>query len=202
VKLYSNETGANCRRVAIYLKEKGLSLEIQYMNLSSGELKTPEFRKVNPAGLVPVLELDDGTYIPESTAIIEYLEEIHPKPCLIGQTPVQRARVRAIEMVASDLGVLTIAAAQHSHPMFATRLAQVPAVAAALQKSVDEHMQTLETHLGDKPYLLGSDVTIADIVLFPLFQTCRERLKLPYAEGFPKLLAWYARFSERPSAKY
>jgi glutathione S-transferase len=202
VKLYSNETGANCRRVAIYLAEKGLRIQTVFMSLSSGELKTLEFRKINPAALVPVLELDDGTHIPESTAIIEYLEELHPEPCLIGRTPVERARVRAIERVGSDLGVLTIAAAQHSHPMFASRVAQVPAVAAALQNSIDDHLKTLQAHLGDQPYLAGTQPTIADIVLFPLFQTCRERLKLPYAENFPKLLEWYALFRARPSAAY
>ena len=201
MKLYSNETGANCRRVAIFLAEKGLSIETVYMSLSSGELKSPEFRKINPAGLVPVLELSDGTHIPESTAIIEYLEERFPTPCLIGKTEEQRARVRAVERIASDLGVLTIAAAQHSHPMFATRLTQVPAVAAALQLSIDLHLQALQAHMGTSPFLTGDEVTVADIVLYPLFYTCRERLKTPFADGFPPLLDWYARFGVRPSAR-
>lgn len=201
MKLYSNPTGANCRRVAIYLMEKGLTIETVAMNLSSGELKTPEFRAINPAGMVPVLELDDGSHLPESTAIIEYLEELHPEPSLIGHTPAQRARVRALERIASDLGVVTIAAVQHSHPYFAARLTQVPAVATALQGLVDQHLAALEAHIADHPYLAGDSITTADIVLFPLFQTCRERMKIPYAEGYPRLSAWYDRFRVRPSAQ-
>ncbi|ARR55447.1 glutathione S-transferase [Rhizorhabdus wittichii DC-6] len=202
MKLHTNRTGANCRRVAIYLAEKGLAIEAVHLDLSSGELKTPAFRAINPAGLVPVLELDDGSYLPESTAIIEYLEELHPEPCLIGTTPRHRAHVRAIERIASDLGVLTIAAMQHTHPYFAARLKQEPSVGAALQGLLDQHLTTLERHIGDFPFLAGERLTIADIVLFPLFQTCRERMGIPFGAEQPRLSAWYDRFAKRPSAQY
>lgn len=201
MRLYSNATGANCRRVAIYLAEKGLEIETIDMDLSSGELKTPAFLAKNPAGLVPVLELDDGTHIVESTAIIEYLEELHPAPNLIGETPVRRARVRAAERVASDLGVVTIAAMQHSHPFFAARVTQVPAVAEALQKSVDQQIDVLEALIGDSPFLAGDEATIADIVLFPLIYTCRERLNVPFAVDRTRLSAWYDRFKARRSVE-
>jgi len=202
MKLYTNPTGANCRRVAIYLAEKGISIEAVNLDLSSGELKTPEFRAINPAGLVPVLELDDGSHIPESTAIIEYLEELHPEPSLIGETPRIRAHVRVLERISSDVGVLTIAAMQHTHHYFASRLKQEPAVGAALQGLVDQHLATLEQYIGDAPFLAGDSLTVADIVLFPLFQTCRERMKTPYAQNYPRLSAWYGRFAARPAAQY
>jgi glutathione S-transferase len=202
MKLYGNATGANCRRVAVYLVEKGLTLDTENMDLSSGVLKTPAFLAMNPAGMVPVLELDDGSYLPESSAILEYLEELHPTPAMIGDTPAQRGRVRAIERVASDLGVLTIATYMHSHPMFAARLTQVPAVAEASQVMVDQHLKVLEAYIGDNAFLAGDSPTTADCTLFPLFQTCRVRLKAPFGMDQPKLSAWYERFEKRPSAAY
>jgi glutathione S-transferase len=58
---------------------------------------------LNPAGKIPVLELDDGRALSESAAIIEYLEEIHPEPPMIGTDSVRRAKVRALERISADL---------------------------------------------------------------------------------------------------
>ena len=84
----------NPRKMRVYLAEKGLQLPIKELDLRAGEQRTPEFRQKNPFAGVPILELDDGTVIAESLAIIEYLEEVYPEPPLLGPTPVQRALVR------------------------------------------------------------------------------------------------------------
>lgn len=202
MKLYGNATGANCRRVAIYVAEKGLALKIENLDLTPAVIKTPNFLAKNPAGQVPVLELDDGSFLPESSAIIEYLEELHPSPPMIGETPAARARVRMIERIASDLGVLTIAWAQHTHPMFATRLTQVPAAGEALKPMIANLLAILEVHIGAAPFLAGDHVSVADFTLYPLFQTCWQRLQIPFGEDQPRLSAWYERFLLRPSAAY
>lgn len=91
-------------RVRAALNLKGLSYEYTAYVLREGETRTPEFRARNPAGLVPVLELEDGSHIPQSLAIIEWLEETHPEPPLLPSDPLGRARVRALScMVASEL---------------------------------------------------------------------------------------------------
>src|SRR5574340_1452465 len=105
MKLYDFGHAPNPRKVRIYLAEKGLTLPIETVNSAAGESHTPEFLKKNPLGGVPVLELDDGSFLTESLAIIEYLEELHPNPPMIGISPVERARVRELERMA-DLGVL------------------------------------------------------------------------------------------------
>ena len=114
MKLHGNTIGSNCRRVTIYLAEKGLDLELVEVDLASGEHKTAAFLARNPAGLIPVLELDDGSYIPESSAIVEYLEDIHPQPSMIGETPELRGKVRAVERIASDLAIIAGTMLQHS----------------------------------------------------------------------------------------
>ena len=90
---------ANPRRVKIYLAEKGLK-DIEQVDFLPpfNELRSPAFLAKNPAGRIPVLELDDGTWLPESDAIIEYLEELYPEPPMLGTTPLERAWVRAFSL--------------------------------------------------------------------------------------------------------
>src|SRR5512144_2168168 len=105
MKLYDFPFAPNPRKLRVYLGEKGIEIPRVVVNIVKGEQNTPAFRAKNPMGGVPVLELDDGSCLRESLAIIEYLEELHPEPPMIGTTPLERARVRALERTA-DLGVL------------------------------------------------------------------------------------------------
>src|SRR5262249_12632091 len=95
--------GVNPRRVTIYLAEKGIDVERVAVNAAAGEHKQPAFLAKNPAGRLPVLELDDGRTITESAAIVEYLEELHPNTPMIGTDPATRAQVRALERIGNDL---------------------------------------------------------------------------------------------------
>jgi glutathione S-transferase len=202
MKLYGNTVGSNCRRVTIYLAEKGLDLELVEVDLATGEHKTAAFRAKNPAGLIPVLELDDGSYIPESSAIVEYLEDIHPEPSMTGDTPEVRGKVRAIERIASDLAIVAGTMLQHSHPGFAGRIKQVPAVAEVMRANASQQLAVLEEHIGEKPFLVTDRPTIADVTLFSFTQAFRVRMNTTLTEGYPRLSAWYERFEKRPSAAF
>ena len=101
--LYQVARGANVRRLIIYMAEKGIDIPRHEVDVATGEHKSPAFLAMNPAGRVPVLETDDGRFISESAAIMEYLEELHPDPPMIGTTPGERAHVRAVERIANDL---------------------------------------------------------------------------------------------------
>jgi glutathione S-transferase len=74
----------------MYLAEKGITVPYEALGLHK-ENRTPEFRRRNPVGTLPVLELDDGTCISESIAICRYFEELHPDPPLFGSTPQEKA---------------------------------------------------------------------------------------------------------------
>src|SRR5258708_20728825 len=82
------------RRVTLYLNEKRIILDRQEVDLRGMENRSPDFLAKNPAGNVPVLELNDGSYLPQSGALIEYLEELYPAPPMIGRPPDERAQVR------------------------------------------------------------------------------------------------------------
>ena len=82
-----------CRKVRVALKEKGLPFELKLENVWE---RREEFLRLNPAGKVPVLVEADGTAIPDSTAITEYLQEVQPQPDLLGASPAQRAETRRL----------------------------------------------------------------------------------------------------------
>src|SRR5690348_5694187 len=116
MKVYDFVGAPNPKKLRVYLAEKGLSIPCVPVNIVSGENRTPEFLRKNPLGGLPVLELDDGSHLTESLAIIEYLEELHPTPPMLGTTPRERARVRELERIA-ELGVLNAVATyfQNTH---------------------------------------------------------------------------------------
>ena len=114
----------------------------------------------------PLLELDDGSVIAESLAIIEYLEELHPDPPLFGTTPFERAQVRVWERRA-EFGVLLQGTRRflHTSPYFAERIEQSPKVAEEAGQVLSERLSLFNTHLQDNEWLAGA-YSVADISLF------------------------------------
>ena len=105
MRLYYFPVAPNPTKVRLYLAEKGIGVEQIAVDLRAGEQQSPDFLRKNPMGKLPVLELDDGTAVNESLAIIEYFEELHPDPPMIGRTPEERLKVRALERHC-DIGIL------------------------------------------------------------------------------------------------
>ena len=97
MKLYDFGPAPNPTKVRVYLAEKGVEIPRVTVNLLKSEQNEPAYLAVNPLGAVPALELDDGTTLCESLAIMEYIEELHPDPPMIGREPVERARVLLAE---------------------------------------------------------------------------------------------------------
>ena len=120
MKVYDFVGAPNPKKLRVYLAEKGITIPCQQVNIVTGENRNAEFLKKNPLGGLPVLELDDGSHLTESLAIIEYLEDLHPTPPMIGTTPLERARVRELERIC-ELGVLSSVAQifQNTHPFMA-----------------------------------------------------------------------------------
>jgi maleylpyruvate isomerase len=94
--LYGHALSSASYRVRIALGLKGLPFTSVLLDLRAGEQRHEKFLQINSQGFVPALVLDDGTVLTQSAAIIEYLDEIHPRPPLLPQTPAARARVRAL----------------------------------------------------------------------------------------------------------
>jgi len=85
--------------VRIALNLKGLAYDPAFVHLAKGEHRQARYTAVNPQALVPTLELDDGTRLNQSLAIIEYLETLRPQPALLPADALGRARVRGLALL-------------------------------------------------------------------------------------------------------
>ena len=104
MRLYTYFRSSAAFRVRIALNLKGLAYEPRFVHLAKGEHRKPEFTEVNAQALLPTLELDDGTRLNQSLAIIEYLEEKHPQPPVLPKDGLGKARVRSLSyLIASEI---------------------------------------------------------------------------------------------------
>src|SRR5262249_29404307 len=103
LKLYNFHASSTSYRTRIVLNLKGLAYEYVPVRLDKGEHLLGHYREVNPMCGVPTLEVD-GTRLYQSSAIIEYLDEIYPEPPLLPKDAVGRAQVRALyAIIGSDM---------------------------------------------------------------------------------------------------
>ena len=105
MKLWDCQMAANPRRARIFITEKGLAIPTQEVNILAGENLSPEYLRINPWGLLPALELDDGTVITEAPCIFRYLETLHPQPNLLGHDALETARIGAWERFGEHHGI-------------------------------------------------------------------------------------------------
>jgi maleylacetoacetate isomerase/maleylpyruvate isomerase len=99
LKLYTYFRSSAAFRVRIALNLKSLAYQPVFIHLAKGEHRQPAYAAINPQALVPTLELDDGTRLTQSLAIIEYLDTLKPQPALLPAPPLERARVRALALL-------------------------------------------------------------------------------------------------------
>ena len=104
MKLYNYFRSSASFRVRIALHIKGLPYDYLPVHLLRGEHHDPAYASLVGDALVPALVTDEGAVLPQSMAIMEYLEELHPSPALLPSTPLARARVRGLaQMVACEI---------------------------------------------------------------------------------------------------
>jgi len=205
MKLYVFPVAPNPTKVRLYLAEKtagGALIDLPQVtvNLLKGEQREPVHLARNPFGRLPVLELDDGSYLLESLAIIEYLEECYPDPPMLGRTALERARVRELERIA-ELGVLLPVGRIIHATNSPLGLAPNPAVAAHFRSALPEALRVLDARLSDgRPFAAGDRPSIADCTLAAAFQFARFG-GVEIDPGFQNLAQWDTRYRERPIAK-
>ncbi len=172
-KLYVTRTAPNPRKALILLASKGIDIDdmddidVIDIDFAANEQMSEAFTKINPMQTVPVLTLDDGTVLNDSQAVCEYLDRVYGERSVMGNDVVQRAQVCSMRRIA-EFEVLYnfMLAFQHSHPSKAQRVEQVPEfVAPSIARAV-KALAYFETILDGHEYLVGDQLSFADIVLY------------------------------------
>jgi glutathione S-transferase len=197
MKLYVDQDGSapSPRRVRMYLAEKGLDVPLVRLALHQ-ENRTAEFRRKNPIGTLPVLELDDGTCISESIAICRYFEELHPEPSLFGRTPLEKAEIEMWTRRAEHYLYLLIDLASHFRQKPETRAAAQEFDAWAAQSA-----RFLDGVVRGRAFLAADRLTMADIFAFGALDYGVRFAGFAIAAELGHLRAWYETMAARPSAK-
>lgn len=150
-------------RVRIALNLKGIQVPETMIDLDRGDQHEPQFRKLNPMGAVPALILQDGTVLTQSLAILEFLDETETLPPLLPQSPVERARARALcAITAAD-----------THPLVVPRVQAYlgahdwaePARMEWARHWFSKGLDAYERQVGPGPFCCGPEPGMADACL-------------------------------------
>ena len=190
----------NPRRVRIFAAEKGIELSSKEVSIPKREQKAPDYVAKNPRGQTPILELDDGTVIAESVAIMRYLEAEQPDPPLFGTTAREIAEIemwnRRVEMI---LMPAIAAVWVHTHPFTAALPGRNVEWGESNRPRVVEGMRFFDGSLEGREYLAGSAFSAADILLLTTVDFAKF-IGLDIPSECANLLRWHERVSARPSA--
>ncbi|MBW2314033.1 MAG: glutathione S-transferase family protein [Deltaproteobacteria bacterium] len=202
MKLY-NSIGPNPRVVRIFFAEKGVEVPMEAVDLMGGENRQAPYLERNPAGQLPCLELDDGSYLSEILAICEYIDEKHPEPALIGTTAEERAETRMWTR-RIDLGVAENIFGGFRYaeglPLFKDRMRTIPAAADDLKANAQDKLEWLDGQLAGREWVCGDRYTVADILLFGVVEFAGS-VGQPLRDGLTWLPGWFERVAKRSAVE-
>ena len=208
MKLYDYSGAANARRVRVFLAEKGISIPSEQIDIALGANLDKTYLDKVPRGLVPALEIDDGSILDESVAICRYIERLHPVPNLMGMDPLEEARIESWERRCERDGFLPAAHAfREVAPLFVDRavpgampsLPQIPELAERGRTLVAAFFSMLNERLSTSHYVAGDRFTIADITALVTIGFAKWS-RIDIEPDQTDLLRWYKEVRARPSA--
>jgi glutathione S-transferase len=202
VKLYNHSLAPNPRRVRIFAAEKGIELALEEIDILAGQSRLPQFLTKNSSGAVPVLELDDGSYLSESVAICRYLEGLQPEPNLLGRDLREQAEVerwnRRMEL---ELFAPIGRTFQNTNPIFQKRIKQFPEYGEAQRAIVYQRLERMDHELDGQEFITSDRFTIADITALVAIDFGLRLADIQIASSLIHLTSWHETVSKRASAK-
>jgi glutathione S-transferase len=205
LKLFIFPVAPNPTRVRLYLAEKregGATPDVEEVtvNLREKEQNSPRHRLRNPLEKLPVLEIADGEYLTESSAIIEYLEELAPTPSMIGTDATARARTREWDRIV-EIGILRPIVEIVHATVSPLGLPPNPEVAAHCREQLSHLLDRVNERLADgRPMLMGDAASIADCTLAAALQFGRMgQVEIPASHEH--IARWDRTFRQRASAQ-
>lgn len=205
MKLYTVPVAPNPTKVMLYLAERAkagtaLPVEQKIVNTLKGRQREPEHLARNPFGTLPVLELDDGSYLRESLAIIDYLESRYTDGALAPSDAETRAKARDLERII-ELKIANPLAIYVHYKKSPLGLPPDPQQAAAIEAQIQAPLDFVEETLGDgRELIAGDSVSTADLTLASHLQFVRF-IDVDVIGERPNLRAWDTRYRARPAAQ-
>jgi glutathione S-transferase len=207
IQLYWGSGSPFAWRVMLTLEIKNLAYESKLLEFSKGENKEPAYLRLNPRGKVPTLK--DGEFVLyESLAIMAYLDRKYPDPPLFGRTPEETGLIwrTLIESESYMVG----AGDKVVRPIFFGKgLDKIDEIEQAAQ-SLRHELKRVDERLAGSQWLVGDQISAADIGVFPLIQlllraASKEAAQpfnlgfYPLAQSFPNLATWVQRIEALPN---
>ena len=203
MKIYDVEGFPNPARIRMALAEKGALDKVQFIpvNVMASEHRSPEYRVKNPDACVPLLELADGNFISQCTAITEYIDGTFPGESLCGNTPFERAVIHMMNR-RMEAGLLD-AVGDYFHnatPGLGPELEaeQNPRWGLIRKRKAIETMEYLDEVLKKSDYVAGDRFSMADITAYAgLAFADFAQIEIP--DRLKKLAAWRRMIASRAS---
>lgn len=192
MKIYGDIQSGNCYKIKLLTSLLDIEHEWIEVDILAGETQTESFLKMNPNGKIPLLELDDDTYISESNAILNYLAS---ESALVGTCRFSTAKILQWQFFEQYSHEPFIAVAR-----FIAKYLGLPenrkAEYDAKQIGGHKALKVMEEKLQVTPYLVGSEITVADISLYGYTHVAHEGgFDL---SGYPSILKWIDRIRSHP----
>lgn len=158
-----------CARVtAIALETAGVEFETRPVRFMRGEHKSPDFRKLNPLGKVPAVQID-GTVLTENVAILTYLAERYPDAGLMPKADDAVARARNLADLCFCSSTLHPLVTRIRIPTFFAGPENALVVKQTAEKAMDEYFALIEQRLSEGPWWYGADWSAMDAYLYWIF---------------------------------
>ena len=201
--VYGAPLSTYVRTVRLLLEEAGAEYDLKEVAIFNGENKSAEYLAKNPFGKIPTLEVD-GELLYETTAITDYLDTVLANNKFSPSDPLRRARMRQIMAIVDNYlyspAILSIVIQRLIVPsQGGTTDEDKVKNAVAPAKTAAEAIESLTV---GSPYLLGSEVSIADFFLIPVFTYLSQTPEFnSITAQTPKLRIWWDEVSKLPSVK-
>ncbi len=196
-------------KVRIVIAEKGLEIATESINLRQLEQQGEAYRQKHPGATVPMLELDDGTRLTESLAIVDYLDHVYSEPNLMGAEAKERALVLMWHDITTLEGYLAVQELlRNSSAAFTGRglpgiepYEQIPALADRGRKRIGVFMNKLDQQLRESSYLACERYTYADIAAYVTVGFAKRVLGEDPVAGHEAVARWVATIAARPAVQ-
>ena len=187
-----------CRKVRIVLAEKNLEFNMKVEKLWE---RREEFLALNTAGDLPVLIEEDGQILSDAAAIVEFLDETHPEPPLIGRNPAIRAEVRRLAAWFDQKFEREVTRNLVDEKIMKRFLGMGEPNSQAIRagsSNIHTHLDYIAYLTEERRWLAGNDFSLADITAAAHLSSVDYLGDVPWSEHEPAK-EWYARVKSRPS---